>query len=120
MICRRAFLKASVFVIQGILFPWQVLRKRNVPEIRPFYVAGVRFHLMRQIPKASDRVWIKRERWQGITCFGIYIGNGERIGYVPRKLVPHFNALYDKNWRLASVNYKTVPWKRFKIELYSG
>lgn len=116
---RRRFLRLLGLGLGSIaILPFRHLRKdKDLPEVRPFYVAGVRFHSTPHRVETGDHVVIKRESWSGERCYGIYTESKQRIGYVPRKLVPSFDNLDDRNWRLECVNRYTVPWKRYKITL---
>jgi hypothetical protein len=116
---RRQFLRLLGLGLGSIaILPFRYWGKsKDLLEVQPFYVAGVRFHSTPQMAETGDHVVIKKESWRGERCYGIYTESEQRLGYVPRKLIPFFDNLADRNWRLECVNRYTVPWKRYKITL---
>ena len=115
---RRSFLKvviasAGAMVCQNLTFGQKI--KAN--ERLSFYVAGVRFNPSTETMKAGSRVQITYEIWDRQLCYAIYSEAGQRIGYVPHKMIPSVETLVSKKWLIAEVNPTALPWKRYKIVL---
>lgn len=118
---RRRFLRLLAMAYGMIvMFPfrrWGISDRMSVT--RSFHVAGVRFHPTLHVLKMGDRLIMKRDSWNGERCYAIYTEGGQRIGYVPRQMIPTLGDLADQEWRLTSINSDTVPWKRYKIGIVS-
>ena len=114
---KRRFLglltSASCLAIMG---GW---RWRVASDLHCFYVAGVRFNPVPNLPTVNERVLIRAEEWRGHVCFGVHTQNGERIGYVPRRHISKIAAIAEREWHLCTVNPDAVEWKRYKVILVS-
>ena len=83
-----------------------------------FYVAGVRFQkpISRRLQPGA-RVMARREPYETSFCYTVY-ADGERLGYVPQKLLPRLNdsppILIGQVIQLAS---HALPWKKYLVSL---
>jgi hypothetical protein len=64
---------------------------------------------------SGDRVEIKPEIYKGQLCFGIFNLKSERIGYMPRTLVPSLKQGQIVESYISLVNLHAVPWKRYEV-----
>jgi hypothetical protein len=87
--------------------------------VNSFYVAGVRFNPVQNLPELNDRVLIRSGEWRGRSCYEIHTENGERIGYVPRRYISQIPAIQDRAWRICAVKPDAVPWQRYRISVPS-
>jgi hypothetical protein len=84
-----------------------------------FYVAGVRFNVIKRPPKLNERVQLQLNQWNGHRCYEVCTEAGELIGYVPRRHIAEVTEIANREWRICAINRYTVPWKRYKISLVS-
>lgn len=84
-------------------------------DARSFYAAGVRFHKISRELRSGDFLSVSMESFEGRTCYGILTADGEKIGYLPRTLLPYLDNRRVVECRVLSVNRDTVPWKRYRI-----
>jgi hypothetical protein len=114
---RRGFLSLVGLCLGGVaILPFRMwLKNGEQSSVCSFFVAGVRFNSMSGAVAAGDRVVIKRQSWHDEISYAIYIENGQRIGYVPRRFIPAVDNIEDHFWQMESVDHNSVPWKRYKI-----
>jgi hypothetical protein len=115
---RRHFLGLLGIGISLVLArKWGLARKGSGP--RParctFHAAGVRFNATAARLSEGDPIEVRRERFEGEICYGLFNRRGERLGYVPKHLL---RDLADKPIRrafLQEVRPFAVPWKRLRV-----
>jgi hypothetical protein len=66
---------------------------------------------------AGTPVVVKRERYQGETCYRVEDSTGATLGYVPRTALPQLAGREIAGAWLARVNPHAVPWKRLELAL---
>jgi hypothetical protein len=114
---RRSFL-ASLGLTLGSLSCMNEVARWIFPDgghyIR-FFVAGVRFHSPVHGLKAGEKVIIKPSLFRGRRCYEVLASNGQRIGFLPRYLIPFLNT--QRTWRseISIVDANAVPWKKYQI-----
>jgi hypothetical protein len=91
--------------------------RKAVPSPMNFYVAGTRFRRSVGRLRAGAAVSVIRGLFDGSVGYAIEVVGGQRIGYVPAKLVPLVETATIRAGWLSSVDYGTVPWKTFKVTL---
>jgi hypothetical protein len=67
--------------------------------------------------KAGVAVSVIRGFFNGSFGYAIDVGDGRRIGYVPRKIVPMVETATVRAGWLSSVDYGAVPWRAFQVLL---
>ena len=90
---------------------------KDGPSAISFYVAGTRFQRSVGGLKAGVAVSVIRGFFNGSFGYAIDVGDGRRIGYVPRKIVPLVETATVRAGWLSSVDYGMVPWKTFQVVL---
>ncbi len=80
-----------------------------------FYVAGVCFQKVPHNMKGGEIVEIGSGRYHGEICLPISTMAGERIGYVPARLVPVLRGRVLPLATLSVVDEFAVPWKRYEV-----
>ena len=90
---------------------------KDGPSAISFYVAGTRFQRSVGGLKAGVAVSVIRGFFNGSFGYAIDVGDGRRIGYVPRKIVPMVETATVRAGWLSSVDYGTVPWRTFQVLL---
>lgn len=108
---RRQFLQRLV-ALMGVAWVSTALP----PAPTRFNVAGVRFNHSRRTLQLGEAVTLVKAEFKNATCFEVISSDGEKIGYVPRHLVPRFSAAARHRALVKSVNHGAVPWKRYLIE----
>lgn len=118
LIPRRAFLQLMI-VAAGLvgLRNWSLGKKIKLNQAFTFYVAGVRFSSLSERLNVGSYVRIVPEMWKQEQCYAIHSDAGQRIGYVPRKVISTVEALVSPKWIITEVNRNALPWKRYKIAL---
>lgn len=120
LIPRRAFLKFMIVAAGAMGLPnWSLVQKTKRNHDFSFYVAGVRFNSSSEHPNVGSCVRIVPEMWNQQQSYAIHSESGQRIGYLPRKMIPSLQGLTGRQWQVASVNLNGLPWKRYKIALSS-
>src|SRR5215471_9063325 len=102
-----------------VLGVWKRLTRDGRENRRGFYVAGVRFSPRTAELSVGDRVIMKEARWNRERCVEIWSEAGQRIGYVPRRMIAEMDRAGSRRWRLASRNDEAVPWKKYWVERVS-
>jgi hypothetical protein len=83
-----------------------------------FFVAGARFHNVAVCGGSKQRVEIKREEFAGCDCYAIY-SMGEKIGYVPHKMVSKLRSRQNAVGTLCVVDQNALPWKKYVVTVES-
>jgi len=113
---RRTFIKYLTVALSAVGFRKGAALAAGAPDVS-FYVAGARFHPLRHAPVAGDPVAMVEGVYRGERCYAIYSRQGERIGYVPYRLVPVVHESGTTAGRLVSVDNCAVPWQRYSVGL---
>ena len=113
---RRTFIKGLALALPAIGFRRRTALGGSRPELS-FYVAGARFHPSRHALLVGDPVTIVEGSFRGERCYSIYSGEGEQIGYVPRRLVSVVRELRTTRGRVLSANVYAVPWQCYCVGL---
>lgn len=120
---RRHFLGLLGIGISLVLArKWGLSRKGSGP--RPscytFHAAGVRFNETTAQLTEGDPIEVRRERFEGETCFGLFNRQGERLGYVPKTLVRNLEGKPIRRAFLQEVRPFAVPWERLRVTVELG
>src|SRR5689334_17476105 len=86
---------------------------RDGPSAVRFYAAGTRFQRSVGGLRAGLGVRVIPCLFNGRFGYAIEVGDGQRIGFVPAKIVPLVETATVRAGWLSSINYGTVPWKTF-------
>jgi hypothetical protein len=119
---RRDFMQLIAFYY-GFLassFPIRPKAAGHLPDRSSFLVAGARFSKLTEALRSGDRVVIEAEVFRQQRCYGVFTVAGQRIGYVPRTLIPSLNKCQVVESYLSSVDQHAVPWKRYEVTLVSN
>lgn len=113
---RRTFIKGLALALPAIGFQRSAVLAASSAE-QSFYVAGTRFHPLRHALVIGDPVTIVEGLFRGERCYAIYSRQGEKIGYVPRRLVSVVRELRTTTGQVLSADIYAVPWQRYRVGL---
>ena len=80
-----------------------------------FFVAGVRYQTVVDVPTTNAVVHLERQTWHGETCLEVRTAAGVRLGYVPRAMLRRLHWSDIVEARLSLVDPHAVPWKRYAV-----
>lgn len=114
---RRRFLTMFPLGVALVSWPGRLLAAfRSSPGLR-FHVAGVKYQGIEAADfECGTPVELRRERFEGETCFSIHAG-GRRLGFVPRRLVRRVEGREVRVAFLSNVRPHAVPWKQLEVSL---
>jgi len=115
---RRTFIKGLALALPAIGLRRGAALAAGGADLS-FYVAGTRFHPLRHALVIGDPVTIVEGFFDGERCYAIYSGQGEQIGYVPRRLISIVQEFRTKTGRVLSADVYAVPWQRYRVGLVS-
>ena len=85
-----------------------------------FHAAGVRFQETTGSLAEGEPIEVRRARFAEETCYELYNAHGERIGFVPKRLVRDLKGKPIRRAFLSGVRPFAVPWERVQVTLELG
>lgn len=114
-ISRRQLLKLGLLSI-----PWLAsIKGYKSSSVKPlrFYIAGVRFQTVKPVCYLGQKLNVKQQHFDQSVSYAIHSQSGERLGYVPKKLVPLLVSQKIAAVRVDKFSPHAVPWKRYRVLL---
>lgn len=101
--------------------PLGVNAKRPSARAIRCHVAGSRYHVADLSDlQAGAAVQVLRRHCRGQVCYEVVDARAQRIGYLPRELVPRVDERGVVAAWLCAVNPHAVPWKQLEVTLVLG
>lgn len=115
---RRDFLITVPLVCWGA-GTWMPVESDNSTHELHCYIAGVKYHKPRAV-RPGQLVRIVRQTFDNKTCFAVLDDAGNRIGYVPKPLVPALQGKRIFDSRISAVREFAVPWRRYRLSILAA